>query len=142
MPRTHLPGFQLTIDASSTECLGESPSEPGHGLAKVAFDGRWLQVDASICKILEYSCDELLAMTFQDITHPDDLAGDLSLLRQVLDNRIASYTLEKRYIKRSGGIMWGLLTVSLLRNQDGKPECFLSRVVDITAARTADDRAR
>jgi PAS domain S-box-containing protein len=108
------------------------------GMALVGLDGRFLQVNRSLCEIVGYSEDELLGLTFQIITHPDDLEADLSLVQQVLDGAIPNYSLEKRYIHKDGRIVWILLSVSLVRNTANEPLYFVSQIQDITRAREAE----
>ncbi len=72
------------------------------GMALVGTDGRWLQVNRSLCEIVGYSEEELLTKTFQDITHPDDLATDLGYVRQMLAGEMDTYQMEKRYFHRMG----------------------------------------
>jgi PAS domain S-box-containing protein len=102
------------------------------GIAQVAPDGRWLLVNQRLCEIVGYTQEELLARTFQDITHPDDLAADLDLVRQVLAGKIDTYSMEKRYIRKDGPIVWVNLTVALVRDATGAPKYFISVVEDIT----------
>lgn len=101
------------------------------GMAQVAPDGRWLRVNRKLCEIVGYSRDELLALTFQDITHPDDLDIDLSLVRQVLAGEIGNYSLEERYLKKDGSVVWINLTVALVRKPDRSPDYFISVIEDI-----------
>lgn len=75
---------------------------------------------------------ELLAITFQDITHPDDLALDLELLNQLLAGEIESYQMEKRYLTAWGSTVWVLLCVALVRDDEGEPLYFVSQILDIT----------
>jgi PAS domain S-box-containing protein len=112
------------------------------GVALVAPDGRWLAVNRVLCEIVGYAEDELLARTFQDITHPDDLTADLDLVRQVLDGTIRTYQLEKRYVHKGGRVVWVLLSVSLIRNSAGAPVHFVSQVLDITARKRAEEELR
>ncbi|MCA8996281.1 MAG: PAS domain S-box protein [Planctomycetaceae bacterium] len=102
------------------------------GIAHVGVDGTWLKVNHKLCEILGYSSAELAKMTFQDVTHPDDLDEDLRLVQRVINNDITDYSVEKRYIRKSGDVVWVNLTVSLLRNDDGTPNHFVSVVEDIT----------
>src|SRR6266851_4825519 len=84
------------------------------GMALVGTDGRFLEVNDSLCTIVGYPAEELVAKTFQEITHPDDLDLDLEYVRQVLAGAIPSYQLEKRYFHADGHtIVWVLLSVSL-----------------------------
>ena len=107
------------------------------GMALVGLDGRWLQVNESLCRLLRLSREELLRKTFQDVTHPDDLEADLAFERQLLAGEIHSYQMEKRYFDRDGGVVWVLLSVSLVRAEDGSPGYFISQIQDITERRTA-----
>ncbi|MEO6380663.1 MAG: PAS domain S-box protein [Nitrobacter sp.] len=102
------------------------------GVAHVALDGAWLSVNAKLCSIVGYSREELLTKTFQDITHPDDLAADMSQLRQVVSGEISSYAMDKRYIRKDGSIVWIGLTVSIQRRENGEPDYFISIVRDIS----------
>ncbi len=104
------------------------------GVALVSPDGRWLNVNQSICDMLGYSKDELVKSSFQDITHPDDLAADLAFVNQMLQKERETYQMEKRYIRKDGATIWVLLSVSLTW-QEGKPAFFISQLADISAQR-------
>ncbi len=112
------------------------------GMALVAPDGRWLQVNRSLCAIVGYTEDELLGMTFQDITYPDDLDADLALTRRVLDGEIPSYQMEKRYYHKDGHILWIILSASLVRDRAGRPLHFVAQIEDITARRQSEEELR
>ena len=101
------------------------------GMALVSPDGKWLRVNKALCAFLGYSEGELLVADFQTITHADDLDKDLSLVMDVLEGRIATYQMEKRYLRKDGSVVWALLSVSLSRDADGEPICFISQVQDI-----------
>ncbi|BDA70054.1 hypothetical protein CAL7716_042200 [Calothrix sp. PCC 7716] len=101
------------------------------GKALVSPDGKWLKVNRSLCEIIGYSEAELLQITFQDITHPDDLNTDLDYVRQLLAGKIRTYQMEKRYFHKQGHSVWILLSVSLVRNRNGKPLYFISQIQDI-----------
>ncbi len=102
------------------------------GMALVAPDGRWLRVNRRLCEIVGYSNQELLQRRFQDLTHPDDLQGDLLHVRKMLAGVIGSYQLDKRYIHRDGHVVWITLSVSLVHDADGEPLYFVSQIEDIT----------
>jgi len=101
------------------------------GIARVAPDGKWLEVNHKLCEIVGYNKDELLHLTFQDITHADDLQADLEYVKQMLEGEIQTYSMEKRYIHKKGNIVWINLTVSLIRKLDGSPKFFISVIEDI-----------
>lgn len=111
------------------------------GMALVAPDGHWLRVNRSICQLVGYSEEELLALTFQDITHPDDLETDLAYVQQMLRGEIESYQMEKRYRHRNGQTVWVLLSVSLVRSADGQPRFFISQIQDIMGRKAAEAAA-
>ncbi len=110
------------------------------GIAHVAPDGRWLRANRRLCEIVGYSRDDLRGMTFQDITHPDDLDADFALVRQVLAGEIESYTMEKRYLRRDKSQIWTNLTVALVRDDGGNPDYFISVVEDISKRKLAEQR--
>ncbi len=72
------------------------------GMALVGADGRWLKVNHAVCELTGYPEHELLSMTFQDITHPDDLEKDLDYVRQMLAGTMRTYQMEKRYLHKRG----------------------------------------
>ena len=103
------------------------------GVARIAPDGHWLDVNERLCGTVGYSREELLTRTFQDITYPDDLARSTELARQLLAGEISTYSLEKRYLRKERSIVWVNLTVSLVRELSGEPRCFIAVVEDVTA---------
>ncbi|MBT3289763.1 MAG: PAS domain S-box protein [Victivallales bacterium] len=134
---------QAEEDLRSSEERFESAFEQAPiGMALVAPDGHWLQVNQALCAMLGYSGTELLARTFQDLTHPDDLAEDLSLVRQLLAGETQSYQMEKRYFHQSGAIVWAVLNVSLVRTAQGQPLHFISQIQDITLRKQAESELR
>ena len=110
------------------------------GIAHVAPDGHWLRVNDRLCTIVGYPRLELLQKTFQDITHPDDLDKDLSLMHQILSGQIQTFSIEKRYLRKDGSVVWIELTVSLVREASGQPEYFISIVDDINSRKLAEQR--
>lgn len=102
------------------------------GLAIVGLDGRFKDVNPALHEMLGYSERELLGMTFQDITHPDDLARDIEYVEQLLRGDRDRYRMQKRYFHRYGHTIYIQLDVSILRNSDGKPLHFISQIQDIS----------
>ncbi|MGB7895464.1 MAG: PAS domain S-box protein [Microcoleus sp.] len=107
------------------------------GMALVSLDGHWVKVNPALCQILGYSSEELLALTFPDITHPDDLDGDLSYVHQLLAGTLSTYQMEKRYFHKQGHIIWILLDGSLVQDEQENPLHFIAQIQDITARKKA-----
>ncbi|OCX51577.1 hypothetical protein BEL04_16265 [Mucilaginibacter sp. PPCGB 2223] len=112
------------------------------GMALVSLDGKWMKVNHVLCDLLGYTRDELMGLTFQDITHPDDLEHDIGMVVKVLEGKINNYQIEKRYIHKDGNIIWALLSVSLVRDNAGKPLHFVSQIENITLRRSAEIKLR
>src|SRR3954447_26666233 len=108
------------------------------GMDLVDLDGRFLRVNTALCALLGYSEAELLAKTFHDVTHPDDLTADLAQVDQLVAGDIPAQRIEKRYIRKDGTVIWGRLTTSLLRDGTGQPLHFISQLEDITARKEAE----
>jgi PAS domain S-box-containing protein len=101
------------------------------GMAHVALNGTWLQANQKLCEIVGYTREELLATKFQSITYNDDLEKSLSLVKRLLAGEIATYTMEKRYIRKDGSLVWINLTVSLARDEANVPQYFISVIENI-----------
>ena len=112
------------------------------GVAHVGLDGRFLAVNRRLTEILGYSEAELLRRTFQQITHPDDLAPDLALLDSITRGEIDRFEMEKRYLKPSGEIVWAHLAVSCARDERGLPRNYISVITDIGARKQGEERLR
>ena len=82
--------------------------------------------------MIGYDEETLQSLTFQEITHPDDLDEDLELLHETLAGTRTSYRLVKRYLHADGHVVWGDLSVALLREADGTPIHFISQILDVT----------
>ncbi len=112
------------------------------GICHVSPDGRFLRVNQKLCDILGYTSAELLSLTFQAITHPDDLDTNLEHVRQVLADEIKNYSVQKRYFRKNGSVLWANLTVSLTRDASGAPQYFISVVEDISSGKMAEEALR
>ncbi|OHD14532.1 MAG: hypothetical protein A2086_14365 [Spirochaetes bacterium GWD1_27_9] len=107
------------------------------GLAHVGIDGKWLRVNQKLCDIVGYSKEELLKLTFQDITYKDDLEIDLEFVNKMLQDEIETYTLEKRYIRKDRSIVWINLTVSMTFDDTNK-RYFIAVIEDISDRKKAE----
>ncbi len=141
-------GRDLTYRKQAEEALRESEErfratfeQAAVGIAHVSPEGRFLRVNQRFCDIVGYTRAEMLACTFQDITHPDDLEVDLEYVRQVLNGGIQTYSMEKRYIRKDSSVVWVNLTVALVRDPVGAPDYFISVVEDISERRRAEEES-
>ncbi len=112
------------------------------GIAHVAIDGRWLLVNQRLCDIVGYTLEELQLLTFQDITHPDDLEADLKYVEEILANRIQTYSMEKRFFRKDNSIVWVNLTVALMRESSTEPKYFISVIEDISERKHSQEQIK
>jgi PAS domain S-box-containing protein len=112
------------------------------GMAIVGLDGRWVEVNDALCSMLGRSREELTALTFQDLTHPDDLDMDLEQAEALAAGDIDHYHLEKRYLRPDGTVVWGLLAGSAVRDGTGAPIYYLAQVQDVTPQKEAQAKLR
>jgi diguanylate cyclase (GGDEF)-like protein/PAS domain S-box-containing protein len=102
------------------------------GMTLVGLDGQFLKVNRALCELVGYDDGELQELTFQDITHPDDLDADLAHVQDLIDGKRETYQMEKRYFTKQGAVIWVLLSVSIVRDEGGPPLYFISQIQDIT----------
>ena len=126
----------------SEQRFRESFENSAIGMAIVGLDGSWLKVNKQICEITGYSEKELLAKSFQDITHPDDLDTDLDYVQRLLEGKIENYQMEKRYFHKYGHIVWVMLIVSLVRADDNSPIHFVSQIEDVTEKKIVQEQLK
>jgi PAS domain S-box-containing protein len=109
------------------------------GLTQVGLDGRWLLLNDRYCQIVGYEKEELLGLSLEDITHPEDREVDRVYLRQLLAREIATCSLEKRYIRKDRSVVWVNITVTLVRDEAGEPQYFLTAAEDITRRKALEE---
>ncbi|MEV4350420.1 PAS domain S-box protein [Actinoplanes sp. NPDC049596] len=107
------------------------------GMAVVSLDGEWVRVNPAIAAMLGYTPAELLARRRESVVHPEDVDNDAAQAADLVAGRIDSYRAHKRYRRRHGGLTHCLLTVTLLRDDDGAPAHFLTQLLDVTATLAA-----
>ena len=112
------------------------------GIAHVSLEGKFLEVNRKWCEIVGYSEDDMLNLTFQDITHPDDLDDDLEYVRQVLEREIETYSMDKRYYRENGSLVWVNLSVALMLYKDSTPGYFVSIIQDISKRKQLERELR
>ena len=130
---------RVIIDDLEANLLPDLFNNAYHGIALVGIEGEWLLVSKSLCDILGYTEKQLLELTFQDITHKEDVDLDLRKLNSLIQGDIENYKMLKRYFTKKGDIVWAQLSVSLVRDKAKKPKYFISQVQDITKRKRKDD---
>ena len=110
------------------------------GMALLDPSGKWLRVNDRFCEIVGRPCEELLALSIQEITHPDDIEADLDLIDGLLASGAEDMRVEKRYLRKDGSIVWAEVSRTLVRDSAGRPEFFVSVNQDISARKEAEDR--
>lgn len=106
------------------------------GIARIAIDGSCLEINQKLCDILAYAAPELMALSFREVTHPDDLEENSAMVMELLTDKRDSYTLEKRFVRKDGEVIWCRLSASAVRDAQRKPLYVVIFVEDI------DDRIR
>jgi len=109
------------------------------GIAIASPQGRFIETNDALIRMLGYSRHEIEKLTFMDITHPDDRAETQRLSRAVRDGKINFYRTEKRYIKKDGEVVWVVVRATALRNDDGSLKYWLGLMVDITEHKNAKE---
>lgn len=113
-----------------------------HGMALISREGKWLRVNKAVTRIVGYSAEELEKLDFQTITHPDDLYADMHYVEQILSQKIETYSMEKRYIRKDGSIIWIQLSVSATWDPEGNFRYFISEIQDIHERKMLQERLR
>jgi two-component system, sporulation sensor kinase A len=110
------------------------------GMALLTLDGRWFKLNSPFCNIVGYTENELLNLTFQDITHPDDLAIGSDCVQKLVRGENDKYQIEKRYVHKLGFMVWVQLNLSLVHDEQGNPLYFISQIQDITARKNEQEK--
>ncbi|MCW7491769.1 PAS domain S-box protein [Leptospira sp. 2 VSF19] len=126
----------------SEDAFRENFDNAAIGMALLDETGRWLKVNKRVCDILGYSELEFMNLTFQDITHPEDLNADLSYLKELVEEKRKFYQMEKRYFRKNGSIVYAILAVSMVKNEDGKVLYFISQIVDVTEQKLVEQKLK
>lgn len=133
----------MTVDLRESEerfraIFDRAPS----GIGVVDLEGRFIQVNQSYAAFLGYTREELPGRTFQEMTHPDDLAASMRVREELVAGKADKHRFEKRYIRKDGRIVWGDITVSQINDPSGKPKYFVAVVDDITERKQMEEALR
>jgi PAS domain S-box-containing protein len=113
------------------------------GMGRVSFgDARWIDVNNAFSRMLGYSRQEMLAIPWPEMTHPEDVDLDLVPFQQMAAGRLGSYMVEKRFLHKEGHLVWARLSLSLVRNAHGDPDYEIAIIEDITSRKHAEEVVR
>ncbi len=112
------------------------------GMTVVALDGRTIQVNRALCRMLGYEEGELLRITIQSTTYGPDLPESIANAHRLLHGDTSSFQIEKRYIHKDGNLVWSLLSASLVRSAGGEPLYIIAQMQDITSRKHAENAVR
>lgn len=120
-----------TTEARFRASMDEAPI----GMALLDLDGRIFRANRALCELVGREESDLLTLTSLDITHPDDVALDQEYGRHLLAGDVTPVTIEKRFVRPDGSIVWGLLKTSVVRDHSGQPDHLVGQVIDVTERR-------
>ncbi len=127
-----------SADTPDLELFRVAMQSAGVGFCLVSPEGRFLEVNPALCELLGRDAETLCHCTWQQLTHPDDLATDLGLVEELKNHRRDSYRLRKRFLRPDGSVIWGDLNVGCVRHGDGRVRLFVSQIVDVSEAVAAE----
>jgi two-component system cell cycle sensor histidine kinase/response regulator CckA len=116
--------------------------DSGVGMALISTDARWLRVNRAFCDMLDCNRDDMIGFSVEAHTHPEDVPAHREALRLLLAGECRTYTMETRYVRQSGEIVWGLVNVSLVAGPDGGPSHLIAGIQDITERKQAETALR
>jgi PAS domain S-box-containing protein len=105
-------------------------------------DGRFIEVNPAFCRFLGYTADELMQLSSEEITHPDDREQVRQLRDEARKRRSTSYSIDKRYLRKDGAVIWGQVSSNWFYDEDGKPIYALAVIQDITDRKRIEEALR
>ena len=112
------------------------------GVAITSPKKGWIEVNQKLCDLLGYKQTELFSMTWEQLTHPEDLMKDVAQFNKVLSNKIEGYTLDKRFIRKDGFVIYTEISVRCVRKPDGKVDYFVALINDISERIKAEKKVK
>ncbi len=112
------------------------------GMAHLSPDGRWVRANQTLCNLLGYTHEELLELSYRDVTHPDDFARDAEAFEAVVAGHLPTYSTEKRYMRSDGRVIWVNLILSPVKDAEERTKYLLSIVKDISEQKAAERALR
>lgn len=108
------------------------------GMAVTSLEKGWIDVNDKLCEILGYPREELIELSWAEITHPDDLEMDEAEFERVLSGEIDGYMMDKRFIRKDGIVIYASISANCIRRDDGSIDNFVAFVQDITERKSAE----
>ncbi|HEX7335917.1 MAG TPA: PAS domain S-box protein [Gemmatimonadales bacterium] len=127
---------------ASEEQFHNTFEDSGIGMALISTDGRWLRANRALCEMLGYTREELVGDAVEARTHPSDAPAHREAMRLLLAGECRTYTMETRYLRPTGEVVWGLVNVSLVPGPDGEPSHLIAGIQDITDRKQAETALR
>ena len=112
------------------------------GIALTGADKRWWEVNDRLCEMLGYRRAQLLSMTWAELTHPDDLGIDVMQFERVIGRRIEGYSIDKRFIRQDGALLYTGVSTRCVRRANGAVDYFVMVIQDITERKEAEERVQ
>ncbi len=142
-------GMDITARKQSEESLRKSEKRfrrffdlPLHGRCITSPQKGWIEVNEMLCSMLGYTREEILRMSWTELTHPDDLAADVAQFDRVVAGEIDQYKMEKRFIRKDGTVIWTEISAGCVRKPDRQLDFFVCVINDITERKQSDDILR
>ena len=110
------------------------------GMALFNTDGEYVRVNAALCALLGRSPEELIGIRDQELTHPDDRQSDVDAAWRILNGELSTWQCEKRFVRPDGSVVWTLASLTFLRDEHGRPLCWVGQFQDVTELRRMASR--
>ena len=128
------------VDRQQPSTLDEAFDQMPLGMALFNTDGEYVRVNAALCALLGRTADELIGMRDQELTHPDDRQSDVDAAWRILRGELSTWQCEKRFVRPDGEVVWTLANLTFLRDEFGRPLCWVGQFQDITELRRMASR--
>ena len=110
------------------------------GMALFNTDGEYVRVNGALCALLGRVPSELIGSRDQELTHPDDRQSDIDAAWRILKGELSTWQCEKRFVRPDGSIVWTLASLTFLRDEFGRPICWVGQFQDVTELRRMASR--
>ncbi|WP_300296918.1 PAS domain S-box protein [Ferrovibrio sp.] len=125
---------------ASEDMFRSAMEHSANGMLLSALNGACLRVNRAMCEFLGYSHDEMLTLNFRDVTHPDDMQRAADAYDRIRRGELESHSEERRYRRKDGSYVWGLVARSAVHDHEGRPQYIVVQITDITARKEFEER--